>query len=1291
MKKILSLILALLMIVSCASFIFAEEAAPAEDTAVVTTAAPAAAADDETASKYYDAVKFLVDNKIMHGKGEKLGVYDNIKRYEMALFLGRICTGWVADDQWEDGPENTSNFVDLKGTAAENYYGAISFVKGKGIIEGVGGNKFAPEAGIKYEDALTMAVRTLGYTDLAYPWGYIEKAVNLGVTAGIDGVAYSEELKREVVAQIIYNLLFIENAEGTTLAKKNFDLSLNDAIVMITACDGGYYTAKAALAPAGYVAYQEFNADGSLGGKVYYAKAEAFGLTGEHDDEKALGGLFACTFNNSDANLGELVSAKSLEMEPVCNEGINSKEAGKYPIQNLLSDLKIVSKYSSAYNANANQIIIAVDDGESTIVVSDRVAIDWLSGDILVKNGEGVYEIAWYYNQLLQVYFRYKEVVNENGEMVLAGIEYMTEEDIDALYNLPDITYTASSCFTAIDKIAPTAYAQLRVFDANGDGVADYGIYDAYRLGKVSLTAPVLDYSVLTSANIGDHYTDTLQWIAIGALPDEPRYYRTTFTQATEKYVNEGFNVFDYSEVPNGGAPFGTLTLLNTKMPELEGEVFIPGIVTFQNGGKGKDVDVTHMLTLDSVWFTNGEAPAEGDWVIYGANPSTNEVNIVKTLKPYEEGAESYIATGIVRAYSTAKKTITIGDQTFSTSYDDLTGSTFTSANYRDGVWYKGSEYLHSLLNQFVTYIVVDEKVVYAELNGNEDFRFLIVSSFAGISSDGFLVINAWDTADGKNKQFRISSVDGWEFGDYFYYSGNYDTYYKIFEEDTVLQITSYVPEEDAYCVTEAVGLNSLPKQQGFTYSADKNSVSMSGEQTCKVNGRDFVWFMIDYRFCKTDIQFYIYQGKYRPAPTSWGDGDTAWAAAGGGSIPTGTNGLTKNMEEEKFIMIFAPGEIAGSPVRIWEGKVTNSDWSIQGWRLVGTDAHTHIYMGLKAGNVKGFGIDQTATNHTLVMIPDYRDKNGRGENGAPDLGSWYRPELGSCAGWQIQWGNSGEYFINADQHPWGYVISAAYDEEVPHKDWYLLGNTEYDVVVLNLRTLHTETVKVSDKNMKANFIYECIDGKVVGEPHRAGELYELLLGTFGNNACDLENDLTEMFTTYCNLNDRLAAHESGCNNDNWIHKEYTALQINNWMSQKWLGTAYADFGSYLVNREWANNAAVAIYEGKDGHVELTVLGMGGGKNYTTPFGITKNNNYGEYPIATDRNKMNPSERVQHMLTGKNDRNVDVVAVTLINLDNVRLQRNLDPYGSGLAVITYLFDQKIVGTINHAFDKYPAN
>ena len=365
MKKILSIILALAMTLSLGVAIFAA------DEAALTTAAPTDA--EETASKYYDAVEFLVSYGIMHGKGDKLGVYDDIKRYEMALFEGRLLTGWVEDTAWEDGTQNSSEFTDLAGTAAENYYGAISYVNQKGVIEGYGDGRFGPENPITYQDALTMTVRALGYTGLAYPWGYIEKAVNLGLTAGITGIAFTDTLKREVVAQIIYNALFCENTDGDTFGARNYGVDGSWMTVMIIETD--YLNDSI---PANYVGFVEFLEDGSLGEDIYYVPGAEFGFEGEHDDEMAYATLYKVVYDGAHVR-----AAKSLELDPVENRGRLEVTTKGYPIQAFLADYDLVSRYTNAY---ANEIIIAKGSVSTTVVnpnYDEYYAVDWATGNIL--------------------------------------------------------------------------------------------------------------------------------------------------------------------------------------------------------------------------------------------------------------------------------------------------------------------------------------------------------------------------------------------------------------------------------------------------------------------------------------------------------------------------------------------------------------------------------------------------------------------------------------------------------------------------------------------------------------------------------------------------------------------------------------------------------------------------------------------------------------------------------------------------------------------------------------------
>jgi hypothetical protein len=546
MKKILSIILALAMTLSLGVAIFAA------DEAALTTAAPTDA--EETASKYYDAVEFLVSYGIMHGKGDKLGVYDDIKRYEMALFEGRLLTGWVEDTAWEDGTQNSSEFTDLAGTAAENYYGAISYVNQKGVIEGYGDGRFGPENPITYQDALTMTVRALGYQGLAYPWGYIEKAVNLGLTAGITGISFTEPLKREVVAQIIYNALFCRNADGDTFGARNYGVDGAWMTVIITRTDF-----MDDLCPAGYVAFAEFDtATGEIGEDITYVPGSEFGFTGEHDDEIAYATLYKVVFDGAHVR-----AYKSLEMDPVENRGRLEVTTKGYPIQAFLADFDIVTRYYKA--SPVDEIILA--DGIGAIAnpsgASSVYAVDWATGNILKisygvvvdeywmawfdegngpvllpcdedfgvgTNGLGRdadhpavypnewqkftndagdwycdldkskwnykgqtigsdYEIIWYYHYDLDTYFQIKTDY-QGDDIALVWITDAERANLPELVNGQfyfDTDHINYLEFVEDDATDLNAYATLRIFDIDEDAIAEYGIYDEYRFGSISV------------------------------------------------------------------------------------------------------------------------------------------------------------------------------------------------------------------------------------------------------------------------------------------------------------------------------------------------------------------------------------------------------------------------------------------------------------------------------------------------------------------------------------------------------------------------------------------------------------------------------------------------------------------------------------------------------------------------------------------------------------------------------------------------------------------------------------
>ena len=88
--------------------------------------------------------------------------------------------------------------------------GIVSHCSTLGIINGYGNGMFGPDDYVNYQDAITMVVRTLGYEpavgNVNYPTGYLTKAGELGLTNGVNGMAGTPILRKDI-ARLIFNSL----------------------------------------------------------------------------------------------------------------------------------------------------------------------------------------------------------------------------------------------------------------------------------------------------------------------------------------------------------------------------------------------------------------------------------------------------------------------------------------------------------------------------------------------------------------------------------------------------------------------------------------------------------------------------------------------------------------------------------------------------------------------------------------------------------------------------------------------------------------------------------------------------------------------------------------------------------------------------------------------------------------------------------------------------------------------------------------------------------------------------
>jgi hypothetical protein len=887
MKKILSLVLALLMSASVATVGLA---AGTTDTAIAST--PSAA------DTYGEAIAVLENYGIM--KGINPDTFDadadsDIQRYQMALFTGRIATGWIYDTQWTNGGVNNSGFTDLDGTPAASFYGAISYAAQKGIILGYGDGKFGPTDGIKYKDALTMVLRTLEYTGLNYPWGFIEKAESLGLTKGITGVAYDDILNRGEVAQIIYNALFITTKNtGDTLGARNFGGNLGWKTIIVSVTDRAVVDPadkdNRGKVPSGAVGFRVVAADGTLEDTTYYIARKYLGIgDGAHDDEAVLGAAYSALFTTDADGLVRSLVAKPLFVKNVKNYGLPTKDTtdGKYPIEKALEGLSLVSKfgkdnYVNAHSWNGSEIIIKNALGtDAKLTKGDhRYAIDWKTGDILVVDKDGEievtfgeddvvkYSVAWYYNALLGKYFQIKTAKVSGGDVEVVGINIL--DDVSELGDLMTKD-TTSGGLAVLNKDTikkATAYANLDLYSLAGTTTADYGLYTRYAFGQYK-----------AESEVG---------------PNKKAGFSITTLDAVAKAAWEA-----YSGDPFEAAP------------------------TYKVMWEGVDGDRT-----DDIAYLTGEAVESGDYVIYSYNEQTGELNIFKNITKLND-KDNFVGTGIVRAYNLTKKTVTIGDKEYSFDYDELLGNGMRlNADKALSRAAYGKLLGDSFMN-FVNYVVCDGKLVWISGNATNDTKYIIVDSFAGISADGYIVVNGYASDALKYTQFRIGAYDQWLKGDLYNYALNYDVD-SLFTKGSVYAVSSYDKGNDAYYVKTIAIANANTVVNGVQYIGYKD---LTNTETYKV---------------EFDNNGYKHE--------TIGGEDKGWKRAS---------------SDDKYVFLLqrpAEDEDFGyAPIVVYTGK-GNENWFVDGVRLKGTN----IIIVNPTNGIKGFTNNQYAVYYGLVVSKSY-------------------------------------------------------------------------------------------------------------------------------------------------------------------------------------------------------------------------------------------------------------------------------------------------------------------------------
>lgn len=200
MKKILSLVLAMMMVLSMASTVFATTF---EDL-------------KESDARLQEAADLLSGLKITTGYADgefKPGKV--VTRAEMATFLVRA-------KGLEGVATDIPSFSDSQNHWAK---GAIALASDLGIIKGRGNGIFDPDATVTYQEAAVMMLRTLGYTDESINGGksdafnaanYRAKAIALNLFKDVKNVVMSNGANRGDIA-----LMLTRNLSNTLVFTNN--------------------------------------------------------------------------------------------------------------------------------------------------------------------------------------------------------------------------------------------------------------------------------------------------------------------------------------------------------------------------------------------------------------------------------------------------------------------------------------------------------------------------------------------------------------------------------------------------------------------------------------------------------------------------------------------------------------------------------------------------------------------------------------------------------------------------------------------------------------------------------------------------------------------------------------------------------------------------------------------------------------------------------------------------------------------------------------------------------------
>ncbi len=736
MKKILSLVLAMLMIFSMVPAVFAAETSE---------------------SDYQAAIEYLsaIDLWKGYGDGED-GADDQVLRYQMALFTARMVTGRTDAAYWETDA-NDSGFTDIDELNAEAL-GGVCYAAQQGIVNGIGGSEFAPLDNVTYRDAIVMIVRALGfnYPASGYPWSYINKARELGVLDGITGVSYTAEVKREVIAQLLYNAINAE-IKGESIAANVF--GVEETIVMVTASYDLTYVADASKSLKDtMVKVSAIDAEGEPIGAEYYVSYRTLGAKNPTQANALVGTYFKVTHKG---NFAEFLTVESLTK--VFENTPADKSQIKY---NYSSDTLTLGgeQYLAITTANYSDLL---NNTQTTVKGAKEVKVFKAYGatkndalnvgsDFILAADGNIYHTSnpfvpyAVYSALVDRWFK---VVTDNIVTTPDATAGNLVTSLNKTYQLMD----PDEVNDILEKSTHLVQGHSRVSEGyfgtgyNASGLAD-GQYDYYKAIASDIDGDG-DYDRVISRPY--ELLRISKWTERELeLGSSSSYINVTkFTAAS--YFNNAENQDGYSE--------GKIQYVDRTLYACTGTDY---------NGRTEDLYRITGIKLDKV-------PNNAFVIAYisrGASGADKEIEIIEVIGGAQEDAEdnAYVFQTYIRGYDSVTNKVVYGAN-YDTMYIgswNIKNSTMYDApgapgSYRPGYTARTAAYVQQFWNKYVNVYVLNGAIIHIEEVGNND-DFVILDAFTDFTEDGLKAM-AYSTLDGGYAEVTIGQLNGWSLGGYDY------------------------------------------------------------------------------------------------------------------------------------------------------------------------------------------------------------------------------------------------------------------------------------------------------------------------------------------------------------------------------------------------------------------------------------------------------------------------------------------------------------------------------------------